>query len=101
MCYPESDLEEIMKDWISYQKVLARIVKRLTGKSVDEQFKLDVENFLYDLLANNVTGVAEEELLDAEETAYFLCKAYPNEYLNALKKYRSKNKNIVLLRSLK
>ena len=101
MCYPESDLEEIMKDWKSYQKVLARIVKRLTGKSVDEQFKLDVENFLYDLLANNVTGVAEEELLDAEEIVPFLCKAYPNEYLNALKKYRSKNKNIVLLRSLK
>lgn len=49
--YPNSDyLLDNIKRWTPYQKVLERIVKRLTGKSVNAKLREDVEELIYRFL---------------------------------------------------
>jgi len=49
-CYRLIDQLKIMEFWDYYQKVLSRLVKRITGLSVEENLKKDIENLLYDFV---------------------------------------------------
>lgn len=60
-CYNENPNLKI-QEWLSYQKILERVVKRITGKSVDECLKEDVKNLFIDCLNQNYEGVSKIEL---------------------------------------
>lgn len=67
-CYNENpDLK--IQEWISYQKILERVVKRITAKSSKECLREDVQNLFIDCLECNYDGVSKLEL---EEIASLL-----------------------------
>lgn len=82
-CYPKNDLELEMKKWEPYQRVLAKCVKRLTGKSVYQVIKEDVKKLFIDIYNRNFEGVAESELEDMKSAVPFLAEVYKEEYLEA------------------
>ena len=82
-CYPKENPVELIKRWERYQKILARTVKRITGKNVDEQLRLDVEQLFLDLLSQNIEGVTKRELLDISSIIPLLISSYPKEFLRA------------------
>lgn len=94
-CYPLIPPLEIVKEWQNYQKILARLVKRMTGKSVQENLKIDVENLFYDCFSKNFEGVMDIEIQDILEMLPLLAKAYPEEYKKAKARY-NQNKLRVL-----
>lgn len=61
-CYSEIDRTIELEKWSPYQNILARIVKRHTGKSVNAKLEEDVENVFYDILAKNFGGVMDIEI---------------------------------------
>ncbi len=83
-CRPDvNPLDKIM-EWEPYQKQLRKIVKRYTGKSVEEKIREDVEQLFYDVIAHNVKGVHKREIEDLEGFIPLLVRAYPKERENAI-----------------
>ncbi len=91
-CYPKEDPRKIVMEWDGYQKPLSRLVKRFTGKSVDEKFREDVEQLFYDVMSENYDGVAESEIEDINSMIVQLTLAFPAEHTRALEKYKSSRK---------
>lgn len=92
VCYPKEDPRELVKEWERYQKALSRLVKRFTGMSVDAKFREDVEQLFYDVLIENYDGIAVVEIEDVKSMILQLVLAYPDEYKNALNRYKNSRK---------
>ena len=67
-CYHKEDPLVKMKEWESYQKVLEKLVKRITGYSVEERFRLDVIDLFVNLMNENFEGISEFEINDIFKT---------------------------------
>lgn len=83
-----SKLAEARK-FIPYQKTLQRLVKRFTGMTYEAKIKEDVENLIYDLLSENFEGVHPFEIKEMLTFLPILLQAYPEEYVNAKKRYHN------------
>lgn len=82
-CKHLKDPIEEMRKWEPYQGVLAKIVKRITGKSVDKILREDVEEVLYQILTEQFDGISKREIADILSGLQDLILAFPNEYENA------------------
>lgn len=60
-CYPLIDQFEIVKGWEKYQVTLTKMVKRLTGKTVDRILREDTEQLVYDIMIGNFDYVSDRE----------------------------------------
>lgn len=94
-CHPEVSQMEIINTWNSYQRTLSKLVKRITRKTVDEQFRIDVENLFVDILNQNFDGVNEIELADIKSMLPHLVRAFPQEYDDAYNKTCGKRKRLI------
>ena len=83
-CRPHVNPLNIVLEWKRYQKSLQRLVKRITGKSVNQQLSEDVYKLFCDIRDKNYTGVDEVELYDINEMLPILKKAYQNEHKKSL-----------------
>lgn len=82
-CRPlKNPLEEIKK-WLPYQALLSRLVKRYTGKSVEENLREDIKMVFYQFITRNFAGVAEVELVDMASCLPELASIYEDCYLEA------------------
>lgn len=95
-CYSELPQMEIINTWNSYQRTLSRLVKKITGNTVDEQFRIDVENLFIDILNQNFDGVNEIELMDIKSLLPHLMNAFPQEYETACNKSNKKLKKLII-----
>ena len=84
-------LEEALK-YMPYQKTLQRLVKRFTGMSYDAKLKEDIENLIYNILSKNFDGVHETEVKEILDFFPYLAQAYPEQYVNAKKRYNDSRK---------
>ena len=82
-CYPKKDPIEFIKMWQPQQQVLKKLVKRITGKSVESQLKEDAYNLFKDILARKFSGIAPEEIQDILAMMPNLATVYPNEFQKA------------------
>lgn len=73
--------------WLSYQKILQRVVKKITGKSVSECLKEDVKNLFLDYLFENFDGVSEMELEEIKGLFPYLEECYKEELKLATETY--------------
>ncbi len=78
-CYDPTSLNKV-EVWLSYQKVLQRVVKRITGKTVEECLKEDVINLFMDFMLDNTSGVSDNELQEIVILIPHLIQAFPEEY---------------------
>lgn len=91
-CYPLKNPLEIVDTWQSYQKTLAKLVKKISGYTVEEKLRMDVQNAFYDILTENFENVSKEEIADIKSCILPLIQTYPEEYNSADKKYTMINK---------
>lgn len=91
-CVPDVDPYEIVKGWERYQKVLQRLVKRITGMSVDAKLREDVINLYVDILEENFDGVSPIEIEDIRGMIFSLIKVYPEELRIAQKRVNDRKK---------
>lgn len=75
-CFPKEDPKELIKEWDSYQKPLSKVVKILTGNTVEEQLKIDAMKLLED--AESFEKAAIEEQYDIKGLLSFLLELYPD-----------------------
>ena len=86
LCHPAGDPNEIVRPWESYQKVLAKAVKRLTGKSVDEVFVEQLEDLFVTFLKRDFDGISPVEGYQVSLCLPDLIECYPDVYERALKR---------------
>lgn len=79
-CYQLNNPKEILEEWRRYQKILHRIVKRITGKNVDECMKYDAQKLFLDCLYDNLDDVSMKEIEDIKGLLPHLLRIYPDEY---------------------
>jgi len=91
LCYHKESPLKLMSYWESYQKILSKLVKRLTGYTVEERLKLDVINVFDDLINENFEGVSQLEIIDIKKCLPQLLEYY-GEYYNEVKKENIKLK---------
>ena len=91
-CRPSVNHLEEMEKWLPYQSLLGRIVKRYTGKSVNEVFREDVERVFYEVMIEQFEGVSEFEIYDIGQTLPQLAECFPEELNNAREKYKKSPK---------
>jgi len=82
-CQPFINPLDIVLEWKNYQKVLHRLVKRITGKSVNEKMSEDVYKLFCDIRDKKTEGVMEAELYDINGMLPMLKDAYPVEHNKA------------------
>lgn len=87
-CYPEVDPMDIGNTWLPYQKVLSKIVRKYTGKSVDDKIKEDIENLFEDILQQNFEYVSEQEKIELRSFSLDLARIYPEIYNKVSMKYK-------------
>lgn len=85
-CYPLEDPFKIVDTWKSYQKVLSKIVKRITGNNVDKQLEIDVGNLFYDVLNDRYDNVTEREKHEIGILVRKLAYIYPYKLQEAVDK---------------
>lgn len=83
-CYPKVPPFDIIKTWEPYQKILARLVKRLTNKTVEMKLKEDVEELFLIYLNNAFDGYDAAEVEDILNLIPNLSLAYPKELEKAM-----------------
>lgn len=91
-CKPSVNHLEELEKWLPYQSLLGRIVKRYTGKSVNEVFREDVERVFYEVMTEQFEGVSELEIYDIGQTLPQLAECFPLELNNAREKYKKSHK---------
>lgn len=95
-CYSKINKIEELKKWIPYQKILERLVKRYTKMSVTEKLKEDVENLIYNILNENFEEVLPEEIIDIKRMIPLLEECFPEEFLQAIIRYKNNNSKVPL-----
>lgn len=88
-CYPLEDPLEIVMTWKNYQKVLAKLVKRITGKSVEKQLESDIEKLFNDILNENLENVTEREKHEIAPLVKELACIYPSILHKSVSKKQS------------
>ena len=91
-CRPSVNHLEEMEKWLPYQSLLGKIVKRYTGKSVNEVFREDVERVFYEVMTEQFDGVSKLEIYDIGQTLPQLAECFPEELNNAREKYKKSPK---------
>lgn len=88
-CYPLEDPLEIVMTWKNYQKVLAKLVKRITGKSVEKQLECDIEKLFNDILNENLENVTYRERHEIGPLVTKLAHMYPSILHKSISKKQS------------
>ena len=65
--------------WDQYQTTLRKVVKRITGKTVEQKLNEDVRQVLSDIKNENYKGVAKRKLLEISSMVPLLIEVFPNE----------------------
>lgn len=86
-CYPLQDPEEIVDTWRPYQNILARLVKRLSGDSVYERLRKDIQLLFLTMLKKDFEDVSMMERIEVQAFYEILQKAYPDLFKNAQQEY--------------
>lgn len=82
------DAQDIVCDsWMPYQNILRKIVKRYTGKTVEEKIKEDVENLYYKIFTNNFNDFdSETSIFMYKDMVWDFLQVYPVEIAKAKKR---------------
>ena len=88
-CSPKEDPYSIIKGWDTYQALLRKLVKRMTGNTIYEQIKIDTYKLFCDYMDKKFEGISPIEIEDIKGLIPLLAEAYPEEYQKA------KNRNIL------
>ena len=89
-CYPDKNPFEFVLMWQPYQDILRKIVKRFTGKSIDENIRKDVYNlFLEIYIKKNENQILDSYQRILNELPSYI-SAFPDEHYNALISYCAK-----------
>lgn len=87
-CYHKVKPYDEMLKWESYQRVLEKLVKRISGYSVEERFRLDIIDLFANLMTENFDGVSEFEIADIFSMMPQLIESHYDEYLEAKEKVK-------------
>ena len=83
-CRPEINPFEIVKEWSSYQKQLRKLVKRFTGKSVEEKLREDAYQLFLDVAKGDFKDISPIEVEDVKGMIPLLARCYPDEIKRAV-----------------
>lgn len=89
VCRPLKDPVEEIKKWLPYQSLLSKLVKRYTGKSVEENLKEDIKKVFYQFIMKDFDGVSEVEIEDMASCLPELASIYQDCYLDTKNKTTS------------
>lgn len=93
-CYPLEDPFKIVDEWKKYQHILAKAVRKLTGKSVNEKLSEDIENLVYDVQMQHFDHVAVRERIEILSLIKELVRVCPEECSRGLQ--RAKKDKLVI-----
>lgn len=77
-CIPDKNPIEIVKTWSKHQKVLSKLVTRITGLSVEDKLKEDIYKLIYDINIENFEYVTREEQIDIYSLIKEIIYIYPD-----------------------
>ncbi len=75
---PEN-MQKTLEEWLRYQKVLERVVKRFSGKNVMECLRENIRQLFIDWKQKNFEGVSSQELEEIKSLLPYLKELYPQE----------------------
>lgn len=95
-CLPYEEPLKIVQGFERYQNALSKMVKRLTGKTVDQKLREDIENLFYDVTIGNFEYVTDRERKEIAPLLYDLVEIYPEICQKGID--RAKKQQIILRR---
>lgn len=95
-CLPYEEPLKIVEGFERYQSTLSKMVKRLTGKTVDQKLREDIENLFYDVTIGNFEYVSDRERKEIAPLLYDLAEIYPEICQKGID--RAKKSQIILRR---
>jgi len=101
LCYSKVDRLKELKKWEPYQKILSKLVKKYTNKTVEEKLKEDVETLIYNVLTENYQDSLQVELQDIARMIPLLQECFPQNCEKAIQKYQKEKTNQLVKKSQK
>ncbi len=83
-CRPDINPFDIVREWGSYQKQLRKLVKRFTGKSVEEKLREDAYQLFLDVAKGDFRDISPIEVEDVKGMIPLLARCYPDEIKRAV-----------------
>lgn len=83
-CRPDINPFDIVREWGSYQKQLRKLVKRFTGKSVEEKLREDAYQLFLDVAKGDFKDISPIEVEDVKGMIPLLARCYPDEIKRAV-----------------
>lgn len=84
-CTYQMEPEDFIYSWQKYQKILQRLVQRISGKSVNANIKSDVYELFIKIFRNDFKGINIEERNNMIQFAKMLVSYFPEEFAQARK----------------
>lgn len=95
-CLPYEEPLKIVEGFERYQNTLSKMVKRITGKTVDQKLREDIENLFYDVTMGNFEYVSDRARKEIAPLLYDLAEIYPEICQKGID--RAKKSQIILRR---
>lgn len=98
ICNSHEAQDIVCNSWLPYQNILRKIVKKYTGKTVEEQIKTDVENLYYKLFTNDFNEFdSETSIFMYKDMIRDFLQVFPEEIIKAKKRAEGKENPVLRL----
>lgn len=98
-CYEDFDIADIENEWSKYNKILSRLVRRFTGRSVVDEYKRQVIEYLYTWATIPLEEIPTFRAQELQDVTNMFLMLFPKEASVAKEKVGAE-KNNVLRKSL-
>lgn len=97
-CYEDFVELEIEKQWAQYNNVLSRIVRRITGRSVMEEYKKEVLEYLYSWCSLSQGEILRNGYEEMQEVTNLLVHLFPDEAKKVINRLEIEGQTKILKR---
>lgn len=97
-CYEDFNIKDIENEWYVYNKILSKLVRRYTGRSVNDEYRREVIEFLYSWGTIALREVSKQRVDDCQTISNLFVLMFPEE--TKLAEEKIKKDNLVLKRDL-
>lgn len=93
-CYEDFRIKDVEEKWYAYNKILSRLVRRYTGLSVNDEYRREVIEYLYNWATLPFKEISSQRYDEFQKISNMFVLMFPEETRVAEEKIKCSNKTL-------